>query len=231
MLLRVIKTVALISLLLLPVVVLAQSVSTITMSSYIRSDGIRTTNDGNLIVAGSYSGFRIDEVSLPDGQVNTVSYGLNGPIDAVSDVNGDFFVTNWHRGYISKVTAAGSVSTFCTVPNRGDGIAFDADGNLWHTNGSSDQVSIISPDGTVNLISNQAGLGYPLGVALGSDGNMYVAGAQSGHIWRMAPSGAATNIATVPSVGAWTIGHITAGQDCLYASGLYSNKIFKITCI
>ena len=227
--LRVVKTAIVILLLPLAAGASAQTVSTINLTSTIRADGIRTTNDGDLVVAGSYSGSRIDRISLPDGQVTTIASGLYGPIDVVSDANGDFFATNWHRGFISKVTAGGAVSPFATVTTGGSGVAFDAEGNLWHTNGSHDQVSIIGPDGAVNLISDLAGLGNPLGVVLGSDGNMYVAGAKSGQIWRMDPSGNATLVATVPSAGVWTIGHIAAGADCLYASGLNSNKIFKVT--
>jgi len=226
---RIVQTVMTSIILLVATTCSAQTVSTINFSSSTRADGIDLTNDGNLIMAGSYSGSNLVEVELPGGQLTVRATGLSGPIEAAPDPEGNYFVTNWHQGRISQVTADGTVSTFATVPSRGDGVAFDAEGNLWHTNGSDDRVSIIDSNGSVNVISSQAGLGYPLGIALADDDRMYIAGATSGKIWRMDPSGSASLIATVPSSGTWAIGHIAAGSGCLYASGLSSNRIYKIT--
>jgi sugar lactone lactonase YvrE len=207
----------------------AQEVSTITLSTAIKVDGIELAPDGNLLGAGAWGGSNLYRISVSDGQVSTVATGLQGPIEVAVDTLGNRFVTNWQRAQISQVDPDGVVTAFATVPLGGDGVALGPNGDLWHTNGSNDRVSRIAPDGTVTVISSNAGLGYPLGIALADDGQMYVAGARSGKIWRMAPTGEANLVATVPSAGTWVIGHVVAGEGCLYASGLHSNKIFRIT--
>ena len=57
--------------------------------------------------------------------------GLNNPQFIALDSSGNFFVTNFGDGTVSKITANGTVTTFATGLGLPQGIAVDGKGNLY----------------------------------------------------------------------------------------------------
>ena len=106
------------------------------------------------------------------------THGLNSPFGPVFDSSGNLYVANSSSNTISKVTPAGVVSTFASVPlyARPTGLAFDSSGNLYVANSSNNTISRVTPNGVVStFVDNTHGLFSPFGLAFDSSGNLYVA--------------------------------------------------------
>ncbi len=110
------------------------------------------------------------------------------------------WVTNPINGQISRVTAAGAVSSFqvahCTPPEACGlaGITAGPDGALWFTNITNSTISRITTAGVVTAEYRVPGLGSPWSITPGPDGALWFC-AQSNHgnqIGRITTSGAFT---------------------------------------
>ncbi|CAN5483665.1 SMP-30/gluconolactonase/LRE family protein [soil metagenome] len=78
-----------------------------------------------------------------------------------------------------------SLSTFAEGLDHPEGLAFDADGNLW-CGGESGQVYRISPDGTIIEIVAQVG-GFCLGLAFSPGGDLFICNHKLSAIIRLNP--------------------------------------------
>lgn len=207
----------------------AQQVTTIKLSSPIHADGMVMTAAGDLLVSSAWEGTTIAKVDLPSGRVSEYADGLLGPISLAIRADGTVFSSNWRGESVSRVDTDGTVTEFATIGPKGDGLVFDSKGDLWVTQGSSNEIKKIAPDGTVTLVAAGGILDYPLGITISEDDTIFVGGGKTGEIYRLPPDTREPELfATVPGPGPWRIGHILYAKGRLFATGLASNRIFEI---
>ncbi len=146
------------------------------------------TSDGQGdLFADLYYYDEIYEIS-PTGTVSLYSsnldesgiYGM-----AFNTADGYLYVSN--GGDIYRVASNGSVSLWVTGAG-GDGLAFDAAGNLYSSDETNGDIYRVTPGAVVTTFA--VGLYEPFGVAFGPDGDLYVAQAgTSDSIASVTPAG------------------------------------------
>ena len=83
---------------------------------------------------------------------------------------------------VDRISSAGAVSVFARLPPDSffaEGLAFDANGDLFTADDNTDQISKITPAGTVSLFATLPSGSSPAGLAFDSGGNLYAA--NNGH--------------------------------------------------
>ncbi len=124
-------------------------------------------------------------------------------------------------------SGAGPVTTFATVGNEPDGLAFDKSGNLYAANFVDNTIDKVTPGGVVSTFIN-SGLNGPKGLAFDNSGNLFVASFYNGSI-------AKYNSAGTLVTGAFNTTSISRPDQMVIDSGnnLYvydlSGNIDKIT--
>src|SRR5208337_4416979 len=115
--------------------------------------------------------------------------GLDGPYCMSFDASGNLYVANAENNTISKVTPAGTVSTFVSSGlSDPSGLAFDSSGNLYVANYSGNTISKVTPGGTVSTFVS-SGLSGPGDLAFDASGNLYVANYSGNTISKVTPGG------------------------------------------
>ncbi|MGI9181088.1 MAG: pre-peptidase C-terminal domain-containing protein, partial [Longimicrobiaceae bacterium] len=84
----------------------------------------------------------------PDGAVTVVAADLRNPVDLVLDGNGDLLVTTPGSGVIRINLASGATSSFTSTPVSAEAITVGPDGDVWVSDGSSDQLHRFDPFGS-----------------------------------------------------------------------------------
>jgi hypothetical protein len=155
---------------------------------------------GNVFVV-DFSNNAIRKIT-PDGWVSTLTNALFQPWGITIDAVGNLYVGNGNSE-IKKITPEGTVTTLAGHPYGGDndgvgaaagftsvnGIATDANGNMYFTDFANQKIRMVTPSGVVTTIAgtgvrgsndgpgNQATFNEPIGIAVANDGSIYVADA------------------------------------------------------
>lgn len=239
-------------------------------------NGLTIDSSNNLY---TYSG-RIRKITL-DGTVSTFAgsstvghldaqgasaafYGVNG---LSTDASGNVYVTESLNKDIRKITPSGAVSTFvgAGIANNGNAQsatfgavaynAFDAAGNMYVSDPTSNQIRKITPAGVVSLFAGSpygisgrvdgngtnAVFSDPRGIVFDSSGNMFVA--DGSYIRKITPSGDVSTFAgggtyfgSIDGTGTGAAFYGVNGlaidsANNLYAAegGIFGNKVRKIT--
>ena len=101
------------------------------------------------------------------------------------------------NGAIYEYTPTGTRSIFASGLVYPEGLAFDANGNLYVTAGNSQTASVIdkfTPGGTETTFAS--GLAYAAGLAFDSAGNLYEADQGTGDVFEFSPNGTKSTFAT-----------------------------------
>ena len=118
---------------------------------------------------------------------------LSSPLFAQAETM--LYVANSQSDTISAVSANGNVSTFATVLNNPQELAFDDSGNLYVAYAAGNgTISKITPGGSVTTFVT--GLSYPEGLAIDALDNLYVSNASVGTITKVTPGGTISTFAT-----------------------------------
>jgi streptogramin lyase len=129
----------------------------------------------------------------------------------------------------SAGAAEGDITTFpdgSGNTNQPNGIAADADGNLWFTNVANTRIGRMTPDGTFTSFANASVVGAREIVA-GPDGNMWLAVANTNQIGKITPAGVIT---LYPDGNVSSPSGITVGPDGnLWFTSTNNDRIGKIT--
>lgn len=161
-----------------------------------------------------------------DGMGSTARF--NGPGCITLDANGNLYVADVGNHTIRKITSTGTVSTIAGLANvSGDadgpgnlarfssprGIARDAVGNLYVTDGENHTVRKITPTGLVTTVAglagkrgSQDGLGtearfdFPAQIAVDAGGTLYVTDTLNSTIRKISAAGIVTTLAGTPGV-------------------------------
>lgn len=177
--------------------------------------------------------FGVDIITVNNGSLNTINSNGNignyvtvpHPSGNAFDSFGNFYVSNWGYGTISKIAPDMNVTTI-SVPwtPHPQGIAFDRYGNLFYTSAEG-IIGMISPSGACSQFSSYNS-GSPSGLAFDSSGNLWVANWYNNKLSMIDPSG---NIQPITTDGNAIFSIAFDSDGNLYATELWNQKITKRT--
>ena len=123
----------------------------------------------------------------------------------------------------SMTATADILGTTGTSPN---GIAIDADGNVYTANEDSNNVSKIAPDGTRSILAETGS--FPEGIALDAARNVYTANSGSNNVSKITPDGTPSILAET-GLGTGPTAIVLDADGNVYTANYGSNTVTKIT--
>ena len=240
--------------------------------------GIATDAQGNIYV-GDGGNSLVRKITIAGAVSTLAGNGTEGfadgnssvaefsdPEGLVADPQGNIYVADAPNNRIRKITPAGVVSTFAGSGTAGfadgsgtaaqfnfpDGIAIDAQGNMYVADGSGNLIRKITPAGVVTTFAGSGTAGYadgaataaqfnyPIGIATDAQGNVYVADAENQRIRKITPAGVVSTFAGGGLPGLtdgsgssaqfnFPRGLATDAQGNIYVADLNNNAIREIT--
>ena len=157
-------------------------------SGFYGASGITLDKNGNLYQA-SYYGHSISRVSRTGEVVTVADNGLNGPVGLIFNQANELLVCNCNDQSIKKVDAAGNVSDFARSPdfNCPNGVAMDANRNIYVVSFSGSKIVKITPEGEPSVFADSQGNG--LGHIAIVNGVFYATSFQDNKVYRITPDG------------------------------------------
>ncbi len=200
-----------------------QSVERINRTIEFPFDGLNYASDGNLYLCGSWKGSALFR-SSPEGAIEVVAEGFEGPTDTVMDSKGNLFVSNYNSNYISIVSPEGEVRKFATTPLGPAGMAIDAADNLYVTiygrpNAQDFTVAKITPEGALSTYAKDPRLAGSVGIAIDDNGVLYVSSGRDARIFRIPSEGQVELFSCLPlAFGKGAGAHLDWAGGFLYAA-------------
>lgn len=130
------------------------------------------------------------------------------------------YTYQWQRCVEGTVTA-GIFATTGIAPN---GIAIDAEDNVYTANNASQDVTKITPDGNSSILA--PALTSPVGIVVDSSGNVFTANPGSYDVTRITPDGASSIFAQTGAGGAYALA--LDSEDNIYTANIGTNNVSKI---
>ena len=217
----------------------AQIVTTIAGPNSGINDGLIMDSVGNIYgsdfgisTTGGSSVYKINTA----GVLSTFSTGYSSCNGLALDHQNNLYVVdytsnaNTHQVY--KLDAAGVKTPYGPTITGASGIIFDPLSDTMYVSqySGTSVISKLSPDGNVTLHSNHPLLNGPVGMAFDSSNVLYVANFTDGDIFKVTNNGdSLTLIADIPNPSFGGVGFLTYASGNLYASGIGTHKIYKIS--
>ncbi|HEY9000684.1 MAG TPA: putative Ig domain-containing protein, partial [Mucilaginibacter sp.] len=143
---------------------------------------------------------------------STTSAQFNWPQQLVRDPStGNLFIADGNNNVIRKITAGGDVTTFAgniqgyagytddtgtqAQFNYPDGIAIDANNNLYVSDYNNNAIRKITPSGIVTTFYSSLSTFGPGGLCFDGSGNLLVAAQDLGQVLRISPAGVVSTVA------------------------------------
>ena len=189
-----------------------------TSASFYMPDDIVLDASGNMYVS-DFGSNKIRKIT-PNGVVTTfagsgvtgsangngVNASFNHPRGLAIDATGNVLVADRDNNVIRKITPSGDVTTYAGSGawgstngasgsarfNSPNGVAVDASGNLFVTDGNNNLIRKIDTNGNV---SSFASVANPFGIAIDAAGNLYVTERDNNLVRKIAPNGVVTTLA------------------------------------
>ncbi len=203
----------------------------------IGKDGITVDKKGNLYVSvfGLFQGINgagttVYKISK-NGTITNFVTDISGPLGSAFDKRGNFYVIHNNNGGgsgdILKVSPNGTKTTFATIDGFPSGLAFDKQNNLYVSNFASSTIFKIDSKGNSTEFATDERFAGTVGIDFDRKGNLIVGNYITADILSITKKGKVSLLATIPDVG--SIGGIEVVDNIIYATGIVSNQIYKVT--
>ena len=147
------------------------------------------------IYQASFYGNSISRISRAGEIVTVAADELNGPVGMVFNQANELLVCNCNDQTIKKIDLEGNVSDFAKSPdfNCPNGIAKDADDNIYVVSFSGSKIVKITPEGTASVFADSQGNG--LGHIAMVNGVFYATSFNDNKVFRITSDGTLTLLA------------------------------------
>lgn len=207
----------------------------------IGKDGITADKKGNLYVSifglfqgNNGAGTSVYKVSK-NGAITDLITDISGPLGSAFDKQGNFYVIHNNNGGgsgdILKISPNGTKTTLATIEGFPAGLAFDKHNNLYVSNFVSSTIYKINKHGNISAFATDTRLAGTVGIDFDRKGNLILGNYTNADILSVNKKGTVSLIANIPDItsnGA-AIGGIEVVGNVVYATGIVSNKIYKVT--
>ena len=221
------------SMVLLPAVAGAQTVSTVATVDAgsggitVAPDGAIYTSDfGPLLGNSTETGTRVFRVT-PEGEATVFADGLNGASGSEWGADGAFYQSNIRGNVISRISAGGRVETFAEGGFQNPvGIVQQKDGSFLVANCGSASIQKVEADGSSSRFVQSSLLACPNGITLDDEGNVYVANFMNGNVVKVDVGGEASVLAEIPGNNN---GHIYFHGGALWVVARSAHQIYRVS--
>lgn len=218
------KNLLLLTILLLPFLLLAQTVQTLASGVGI-DDALVLDAEGNLYGA-NYDGSAVFKLT-PDGTTSIFANGFDSPNGLAFDSEGILYMADNTGNQLYRIYPDGTVESFIDNFFNPSGIIFaEGTDTLIVTSYMGNKLVKIAPDSSAQNYSSGLGYNGPVGMCYDDDGNLYVANFNDRLIFKLNEQGAPIFFAQPPGSGA--IGFITYANGYIYATLFNDHKIYRI---
>ncbi len=199
----------------------AQNVSTLVQGPSTFTDGLALDKFGN-IYASDYFGNSVTKIT-PNGQTSIFVSGLVNPNGLIFDSLGNLLIPQVARNIISTVDTAGNIDTLLesSLPAA---LYFDHSSDLIVSSYFNNTILKYDTSGNSINFWTQGSLNGPVGLLFDSLGNFYVGNFNNGTIYKRDINDSIMLLADLPG----TLGFMTMSENYIYATGLSSNRIYKV---
>lgn len=202
-------------------------VDTFKLQKSAKFDGL-LFHDNRLFAAAGWDGSLIYEIN-GDGSLTTLGVIPKGPIDMVSDGEGNLVITSYGANAVYKLDQNGGkkqkiaeLPTFAgSIINYKTGEYIVGSGGLLYLVSDTGRVDVFFKD--IERIDN------PTGLTTDEHGNIYVGNLAKSNIFKIAKdTKEVVDLTTLPVDGQYNIGKLIYADGYLYATHLSKHAIYRI---
>lgn len=154
-------------------------------TGYTNTQGLAFDGAGQLFVVNSWN-TRISRVGATGGSAAAfATLATRYNVGMAMGRDGHLYVAgnDGGSGSISRVSPTGSVSVFAALPEKPNGAAFDASGNLYVA--ACETIRVVTPTGAVSALPVDTPIGCAWGLAFDASGSLYVSDAGQDVLYRL----------------------------------------------
>jgi sugar lactone lactonase YvrE len=205
----------------------SSKVTSLVLENPTKFDGILHAN-GKLYGAAGWDGSAIYEIN-PDGTIKKLGTVPNGPIDMVTNAEGDLVITSYGAKAVYKLDLeTGETSVIAKLPHFAGSIVNYNPGE--YLVGSSGKLYWINEAGDVDVyFDDRSRFANPTGLIMDDERNVYVGSLAKATVFKIDDkTKAVTELATLPVKGQYNIGKLLFIDGALYATHLATHTLYKI---
>ena len=179
---------------------------------------------------GKLKGSKVYKVSLNDTSISEFSLGLKAPIGNAFDSKGNLYVANFTGNNVSKINSEGKIRTINGAFSGSSGLVINSNDDVFVANYNNNTILKINSSNDVIIFAAHDLFNGPVGLSLDEDEHLYVANYNDGKIFKVDKgSKVITEIAQISGPKNFVIGHMTYSKGFLYATGIGTHFIYKVS--
>ncbi|WP_340200823.1 hypothetical protein [Ascidiimonas sp. W6] len=218
-----------------------RNVVTTLVSGIAGDDAVYVNRRGDIFVSefGTFSnttgmglGTRIFKVTRR-GAVSIQAEGYMAPMGSVIDRRGNFYFLHANEGIsgeLIKIARDGTTTSLGEIEGWPAGLVIDKKDRIYVSNFILPVVHRVATDGTISVFANDARLAGCVGIDLDKQGNLITANYLNADILKIDREAQVSLITTIPNtIPGFGIGYMTVLGDNIYATGIGTNYIYKVS--